>query len=617
MKIKIKKFMELQDIDLATPCTISGRNGSGKTTIIRAVLWVLSGKDIDGKTFSENVYPNFVKNISDCNADVSVYLQGREFRKETNGKETRKSGESETTIVKSIATKYYVDGQIVNSSSYSEEIQKYTKGFDFQLFANPNYLEAMTKDEKKDIFQKIFNFEEFTADVSTVTLKNQIANTNEKIKELTNQVKGFAEVLKPEPIEISNFDTSIEEIELQIKTNTPTLTEKEVVENNKIFNQLYLLQKEQLGEFKALELNPLKNVKELKNKLNDILSSQFNANEINSKIDSLQKKLSKIVALKNALSSDGCSTCSLCTLEDCTVRSVGGRSIESIQFELDMMEDKDVVILQEKIESLIVQKKNAETEFEQAKEAEKTEIEVEIAKIEAENAKIEAENATIESENAKNIEAHKLEKLRFEAEKEEKIKELKNRINFAKQVNNDDLYEELGVLKSRKNAQQDLIDEFNKKMGAFENAKMQIKIKNSEIEKLSIVRAEKERKFILQKETERNYYEELQKQINNKLPENINLFLYTKNKSNDDYTAVFDLTFDDSKYYSQGQRVVSFAKLCEFFQNEVGVEFPIFIDEVGVLDSESIAKISEIKDFIKLQPSNEDLKITKQKNYGK
>ena len=97
---------------------------------------------------------NFVINLGDCNADVSVFLQGREFRKETNGKETRKSGEQETTIVKSIATKYYVDGQIVNSSSYAEEIQKYTKGFDFQLFANPNYLEAMTKDEKKTFFRK-------------------------------------------------------------------------------------------------------------------------------------------------------------------------------------------------------------------------------------------------------------------------------------------------------------------------------------------------------------------------------------------------------------------------------------------------------------------------------
>ena len=612
MEIKIKKFMELQDIDLATPCTVSGRNGSGKTTILRAVLWVLSGKDINGTTFSENVYPNFVKKISDCNADVSVYLQGREFRKETNGKETRKLGESETTIVKSIATKYYVDGQIVNSSSYSEEIQKYTKGFDFQLFANPNYLEAMTKDEKKAIFQKIFNFEEFTADVSTTTLKNQIANTNEKIKELKNQVKGFAEVVKPEPFEISDFDTSIEEIETQIKENTPKLTETEVAENNEIYTKLDLLQKEQFGEFKAIELKPLKNVKELKNKLDNVYSRQFNANEINTKIDSLQKKLSKIVALENALSGDGCSTCSLCTLEDCPSRAVGGKSIESIQFELDMMEDKDVVILQEKIESLIVQRENLETEFEQAKEADKAKIEAEIAKIEAENAKIEAENATIESENAKKLDDHKLEKLRFEAKVEEKIKELKNRINFAKQVNNNDLYKELTVLRSKKNAQQDLIDEFNKKMGAFENAKMQIEIKNSEIEKLSIVRAGKEREFILQKEAERNYYENLQKQINEKLPENISLFLYTKNKSNDDYTAVFDLTFDDSKYYSQGQRVVSFAKLCEFFQTEVGVEFPVFIDEVGVLDSESIAKISEIKDFIKLQPSDENLKITNQ-----
>lgn len=609
MEIKIKRFMELQNVDLATPCTISGRNGSGKTTITRAVLWVLSGKDIDGTVFSDNIYPNHVRNISDCNADVSVFLQGREFRKETNGKEVRKAGEEEATIVKTIATKYYVDGQIVNSASYTDEIAKYTKGFDFQLFANPNYLEAMTKDEKKDIFQRIFNFEEFTAEVSTTTLKNSIANTNEKIKELKNQVKGFAEVVKPEPLEVSNFDASIEEIESQIKTNTPALTEKEVAENNAIYNQLDLLQKEHFDEFKAIELKPLESVEELKNKLNDVCSRQFNANEFNLKIDSLQKKLSKIVALKNALSGGGCSTCSLCTLEDCPSRAVGGHSIESIQFELDMIEDKDVVLLQNKVESLIVQKENAETEFEQAREADRIKIEDEIKKIEAENAKIKAENAKIKADNATKLERHKSEKLSFEARKEEEIKELKNSINFAKQVNNDALYKELAVLKNTKNAQQVLMDEFNKELGAFENAKKQIEIKTSEIENLSIIRAEKEREFILQKKAEQNYYEELQKQINNKLPEYINIVLYTKNKSNDDFSAVFDLMFDGSKYYSQGQRVVAFAKLCEFFQNEAGVNFPIFIDEVGVLDSESIAKISEIEDFIKLQPSDENLEL--------
>ena len=79
-----------------------------------------------------------------------------------------------------------------------------------------------------------------------------------------------------------------------------------------------------------------------------------------------------------------------------------------------------MLFCKKKIESLIVQKKNAETEFEQAKEAEKTKIEAEIAKIEAENAKIEEENARIETENAIKIEDHKFRKLRFEDKKEEK-----------------------------------------------------------------------------------------------------------------------------------------------------------------------------------------------------
>ena len=83
--------------------------------------------------------------------------------------------------------------------------------------------------------------------MSTTTLKNSIANTNEKIKELKNQVKGFAEVVKPEPIEISNFDISIEEIETQIKENTPKLTETEVAENNEIYTHGIYCKKSNLG----------------------------------------------------------------------------------------------------------------------------------------------------------------------------------------------------------------------------------------------------------------------------------------------------------------------------------------------------------------------------------
>ena len=184
--------------------------------------------------------------------------------------------------------------------------------------------------------------------MSTTTLKNSIANTNEKNKRIKKSSQRVCRGCKPEPIEISNFDISIEEIETQIKENTPKLTETEVAENNEIYTQLDLLQKEQFGELKVTELKPLINFKDLNNNLNDVYSSQFNANEFNTKLDLLQKRLSKIVALKNALTGGGCSTCSLCTLEDCPSRSVGGHSIESIQFELDMMEDKDVVILQEK-----------------------------------------------------------------------------------------------------------------------------------------------------------------------------------------------------------------------------------------------------------------------------
>jgi len=57
MKILINKFKRIEGLDLSIPASIRGGNGLGKSTILEAISFVLTGKNIDGKEF-EQVYDN-------------------------------------------------------------------------------------------------------------------------------------------------------------------------------------------------------------------------------------------------------------------------------------------------------------------------------------------------------------------------------------------------------------------------------------------------------------------------------------------------------------------------------------------------------------------------------
>ena len=58
MKVKIKQFAELQNIEFETPIKIEGKNKLGKTTILNAVAWCLFGKDINGEELGIRIYSN-------------------------------------------------------------------------------------------------------------------------------------------------------------------------------------------------------------------------------------------------------------------------------------------------------------------------------------------------------------------------------------------------------------------------------------------------------------------------------------------------------------------------------------------------------------------------------
>ena len=80
MKVLIHKFKRHVDRTINVPCELSGANEIGKTTILEAISFCLTGKDLQGSTFSQ-IYDNR-QSLSEAIADVSFYdSYGNEYRR--------------------------------------------------------------------------------------------------------------------------------------------------------------------------------------------------------------------------------------------------------------------------------------------------------------------------------------------------------------------------------------------------------------------------------------------------------------------------------------------------------------------------------------------------------
>jgi recombinational DNA repair ATPase RecF len=80
MKVVVKKFKRVENLTLNVPAHISGANGSGKSTILEAISFCLTGKSLQGNELKA-VYDNR-EDLHDAIADVSYFDDyNNEFRR--------------------------------------------------------------------------------------------------------------------------------------------------------------------------------------------------------------------------------------------------------------------------------------------------------------------------------------------------------------------------------------------------------------------------------------------------------------------------------------------------------------------------------------------------------
>lgn len=135
MKVVIHKFKTIENLSIEIPARIVGKNGSGKTTILEAVSFCLTGKDLSGNQFKQ-IYDNRDE-LQDSVADVSYFDDfGNEWRRTvTPIFQITRSGKQEVKVLRNTTCKK--NG--LETNEYSGEFENFRKfGTDWFFRQNEN-----------------------------------------------------------------------------------------------------------------------------------------------------------------------------------------------------------------------------------------------------------------------------------------------------------------------------------------------------------------------------------------------------------------------------------------------------------------------------------------------
>ena len=212
MKILIRKFKRLENLELKVPAEITGGNGVGKTSILEAISFVLTGKDQNGKEFAQ-VYDNRV-DLHDAVADVSYFDDyGNEFRRVVEPAfTTSRSGEETLKILRS--TRCTKNG--IDTNDFSGEFNDFYKfGTDYFFNQKETDQRAMFIDLMKSLLPK---YDVAEAQLKLKSLQKTQRNTQSDITIERKALKAIQDVeVKEIPADLEALENEYQNL---IKSNT-------------------------------------------------------------------------------------------------------------------------------------------------------------------------------------------------------------------------------------------------------------------------------------------------------------------------------------------------------------------------------------------------------------
>lgn len=187
-KLILKNFKKIQDLTVEFTdknTFICGGNGTGKTTLQDAFLWLLFGKDSTNradtnfniKTLGEDGKPilHLVHSVTGV-----LSINGRDVELQRNYVEKRGSGVN-AGVLQNHATEFYLNGvKLKTKKEYDAEVAAILPEDVFRMITNPLYFPTMKAQDQKAMLLEM---------AGNVT-NEEVANINPKFQELISLISG-------------------------------------------------------------------------------------------------------------------------------------------------------------------------------------------------------------------------------------------------------------------------------------------------------------------------------------------------------------------------------------------------------------------------------------------
>jgi DNA repair exonuclease SbcCD ATPase subunit len=339
MKIEIKKlkfvnfkgFKEFE-VEFSPDTTISGDNGTGKTSIVDGFLWLLFGKDSEGRTDFHIKHLNKGKTQRVSEVEGVLLLNGKEtiLKRVYKEKWVKRRGNAEEEFA-GHESQYYIDDVPCQAGEYKEYIDGLCKEEVFRMITNPSYFPNLKKEVKRDMllkmageideseiinsngnYQNLFEdlengetLEKYRAKVAAkkATIKRNIEDIPARIDEVKRgmpESENWQELeseLEQKTIKLKEYEKSLVDITTALNMRNKKRFEKlEIVQ--KIKNELFVRKNEVK---QAVQKEYLEQKNEYDYRLNHISMIKRNNQRTKDRISELELELSRKKTIKDAL----------------------------------------------------------------------------------------------------------------------------------------------------------------------------------------------------------------------------------------------------------------------------------------------------------------------------
>ena len=621
MKLTINQFQELRGVEVTFPAIIKGRNGAGKSTIKRALAYVLNQQNPEtGKVFGNEVYPLKPATAADIYAEVT--LEGVGFtltrRSEPTAQRREKWQKGDQLSVVNVCK---LNGVPVKVAEYQQNVDTLTKGLDIDsLMKDPKKMRAflvrlsgLGAYDETPLKEARVKLEKQRKDIE---VKSAIIRDNDTSLAALRE-KRAAEANPRAQIavlegEVSDLRAKADGLTAKMADLQPRLTPDEKKNNDEINAKIVQLEQAQpkVAPMPQLVLLPhvTANVEGLQR---EIASLKVIPTPVEDRVMVVERdehlhaaKEYDQRATAAATDDPKCGKCAICTAavtcQSCEI--VGGSEAE--------WREKAAAerIKADELTALIADRLTMEQSEYDAKMARLAELEKELENIKAadaaKNAEIEAENAKrrqqYETELAEYQQTHDTEVAKWQMQKSSKLADLRAQLIVPVVVDVTDLQNQHRALTNLIAMKEGDLANLRRKERELADLEASIATLTANGDRHLAELADMQNLLVdLPTEVERlkserlQYYHMLEARINEILPDDITVALFRQNISNDDFTECCELSFRGSTAMSGAESLVFRATLSQSLQRAAGVELPIIIDEAAnVVNADLLAELT-------------------------